>query len=1464
MGASQIAIYKSAGGGSYNSTTLTDVPFATQIRQDTGYSRVDDVGISLASAGHYLVIYNLDLVSSGGTRGTLELQVILDGVSLAPNGTVSGYFRNSSSATISSPAGSCIVYAGAADQTLKIQARRTDSDTAMSVAEQASPVSSIQIVKLSDTSQYLRAHTSGSLVLSTHNVFANVPIDTALEIGASSFSLAAGSITLKNNRKFLISYSVSYYNASTSARSSALSRMTLDGSEVSGSVSEGYMRGLDGNNYASGCAGPIIIETGDTDSILILQGSVQCTPTTQAVSAISGHIDILELPDNAKVSVATTAVPTAMSTAGVLIPLDAEDTDTDGWHDNATNNTRITVPSDGEYLTFGAFHTDRSASTDTTRIITEVEVKVNGVSTGLSQASEYVRGDEGPNDCLHSGASIGAIHDLTAGQYLELYVRNTVGTTVGTWQTPGTALGVLSLASIAARVVDASLLMAQGNILDGAVSKVIDTSLPITNENTTAFSGLLGNPIDASMHMTQVSSVALTPLRVVNVSTAISQINDVTARLSGIVAATIDLSQVNELDGVAQGGSPIPPIHDLGIDIAQDPLLGIEPLPDDGYSNNEWDIYYNTSGGSTACGGSRGLNASALNTNALNTCPTSDLGVSTIQGELTQTYVVGDKQFEIDQANGRALDAPLSIWELVQEYDYNLIELSMHQAYTYGFEAGATLVEFALHQNYELDTFYVPTVFEFEICQEYNIVGMAWVLELLGYVNEHRADFGLIPIEGVWEPKGTDIAQGHSRNMARLNTFAHDSVNFPEGWETLSDRLLLPDDAGLITKGADNLIYEEASPALIAMGETWQGAYGSTYGPITPKTAFLLWRSSPPHNAIMLWNWQDYEHPVMGFGLATAGGFDPVYNNISSYLTQLFLAYGIPSGAVMHTFELTQTHALDAAGITYLSQEYQFDALYKARKQHETSYSIKVSRQHEEPLSYRVARQHEVPIHYSVVRAHETLYTATEAVSAQHESSYDVQEYNFVTRQHDSSFNISLARSHETLYGSLAVVSRQHETTYDDSTVVRKQHETTYDSMSIVSKQHETDFTMLHHVVRQHETLYASSAPARAQHVSFWDINTYNRVTRSHVTYWTLRQDNVINIQNQAVLTVDGIEVPILECTLSSSESDHLWVGKVILESMDHYSRFSEGKQFTIELQGEVYLLQYNTKDIRRSGPAKIDVSIEGLSPAMALQAPRASGVDRTYDADTLASDMIEDILGEAVTWAMPDWVIPAYRVAAQGAIPLDFAAGIVEAAGGLLDSNIDGSLLVRSKYITNIPDYPALGAVDQVYSDEQDNLSAVDSYDLRSGYNKFRITDDDGVFQDRIEYVADEDSDTSGVLRVYPSPWRTTLMVRTTDASGMVFVGNEVWLTREETETVEFVAGVGSLPYPAESIDSFKWHSEILEGIMHTAYSSELTAGTTVNQGYGLVDITYTVRYLEYDTTAILGSNVQYVVEDI
>lgn len=105
----------------------------------------------------------------------------------------------------------------------------------------------------------------------------------------------------------------------------------------------------------------------------------------------------------------TTATPTA-------IGFNAERYDTGGYHDNTTNNERLTAPADGYYLIGG--HLLWTGNSTGRRI---VEITVNGSTIVARQEIPQ------PGVATSTAQSIATEYYLTAGQYVELYARQDSG-----------------------------------------------------------------------------------------------------------------------------------------------------------------------------------------------------------------------------------------------------------------------------------------------------------------------------------------------------------------------------------------------------------------------------------------------------------------------------------------------------------------------------------------------------------------------------------------------------------------------------------------------------------------------------------------------------------------------------------------------------------------------------------------------------------------------------------------------------------------------------------------------------------------------------------------------------------------------------------------------------------------------------------------------------------------------------
>lgn len=113
---------------------------------------------------------------------------------------------------------------------------------------------------------------------------------------------------------------------------------------------------------------------------------------------------------------AAVSVPNVTTTTQ---PLDSERYDEGGLHDNVTNNSRLTFPASGKVLIVG--HLKFAADADGHRRAT---LRLNGTT-------EIARGEQASNTAgAVAGtdrASAAALHDVVAGDYVELQAEHNGG-----------------------------------------------------------------------------------------------------------------------------------------------------------------------------------------------------------------------------------------------------------------------------------------------------------------------------------------------------------------------------------------------------------------------------------------------------------------------------------------------------------------------------------------------------------------------------------------------------------------------------------------------------------------------------------------------------------------------------------------------------------------------------------------------------------------------------------------------------------------------------------------------------------------------------------------------------------------------------------------------------------------------------------------------------------------------------
>ncbi|MBF0340364.1 MAG: hypothetical protein HQL95_05300 [Magnetococcales bacterium] len=290
----------------------------------------------------------------------------------------------------------------------------------------------------------------------------------------------------------------------------------------------------------------------------------------------------------------------------------------------------------------------------------------------------------------------------------------------------------------------------------------------------------------------------------------------------------------------------------------------------------------------------------------------------------------------------------------------------------------------------------------------------------------------------------------------------------------------------------------------------------------------------------------------------------------------------------------------------------------------------------------------------------------------------------------------------------------------------------------------------------------------------------------------------------------------VISATLSQAEQDFAWAGSLEVTNPASFQRIQIGDNIELELGGEVFSLIIDNKTIERDGVGMPRLTVSVISPTARFTIPRATPLDKVWDAPVWAKDAAESAIGEAIQWdaSMPNWLISGGRLAVHQASPMDIVKTIVSSVGGLVESLPDGTLRVRHRFPVAVPSW-ATAAVDHVLTDESDNLSCRESHILRTRVNKVLVRGylptgsgflsaeidarPDGLNHGRTQFYG---GDTAHLL-VHAGP--DVVLTDQVASAGVMLPGG--WQTISVTQDLVF-NGVttASLDKPAIGINSVIW----------------------------------------------------------
>lgn len=379
---------------------------------------------------------------------------------------------------------------------------------------------------------------------------------------------------------------------------------------------------------------------------------------------------------------------------------------------------------------------------------------------------------------------------------------------------------------------------------------------------------------------------------------------------------------------------------------------------------------------------------------------------------------------------------------------------------------------------------------------------------------------------------------------------------------------------------------------------------------------------------------------------------------------------------------------------------------------------------------------------------------------------------------------------------------------------------------------------------------------AATAHSAPYALDDVRRHAQQLRTPWALLADRaLVPVANTPELLHAGRAHRVESADLSCDEDSPVWLARIRLADEASYAAIGLRDNITLVLGVESFALVVDGKGVSRPEVATVALEITAVSPLALFDAPWATPATVAHAAAVPARALVEQFIGPTL-WQLPEWIIPAGRAAFDGATPLSIARAVVGAAGGLIESAPDGSVICRPRHPVSVPAYGA--AAPDVSLEDADVLSVTETVAPRALVNRLTISNEvDGGPEDRLEYEADEDDDTRGTVRAWPWPVRGVTLAHTGHPETRIVDRGAV--TREVTEVVEFVGGSATARWPVAAWLGVEWMRADLGAVR-----AERTRLTAAVAGYSLARVRYATAAREWSVSLTAAAEeVQFVLMD-
>ncbi len=460
-----------------------------------------------------------------------------------------------------------------------------------------------------------------------------------------------------------------------------------------------------------------------------------------------------------------------------------------------------------------------------------------------------------------------------------------------------------------------------------------------------------------------------------------------------------------------------------------------------------------------------------------------------------------------------------------------------------------------------------------------------------------------------------------------------------------------------------------------------------------------------------------------------------------------------------------------------------------------------------------------------------------------------------VTQQLEQVYGLRLAALLSQYYGNAPVILQKLIQHYGDAAVLRRALQQLYSDALILRASLDQPYTYpeaLQSILAQR---YGISGNRLLQMLEEqWAIRGVDLARAALTQPFAITDGTGHMLDYTVTVSVAGTELQFHHVNIEASRDQYCLSCEIHLSSQVDYVQCRVLDDLVVIINGQEFRFFVESKQ-RRRGHATAEYTIHGLSRTALLDAPYADPV--TGALTGMASQIVADLAGgHTVDWQTVDWHIPDDTLMPADQTPLAIIRQVAAAAGAILQTRPDGTLVIEPAYPVRVPDWQTT-APDHHLTDAFDFFTTGENFDHRPGYNRVLISDQ-LTAEDMLRIEEEPTGDFQKIIRVYQAPWRDDFVLRHTggDWVGVEPLGIEERLV--EDEVVEFVGGSGHTAYPVYSRQSMTWMQADLGSVVF-GEDGALVADV---DGESLLQISYMTKCRKYLVTTDRIEQVQFVAE--